>query len=100
MESETEDENDIHFQSDNMNRTTLKKKIQDHGGKVLDKFPSGDDEKIPNNIVILSDKACKTMTYLLGIAYGFPTINFVWVINCCMGKELLPMQNYRYVLFF
>ena len=40
MESETEDENDIHFQTDNMNRATLKKKIQNHGGKVLDKFPS------------------------------------------------------------
>ena len=91
IETETEDENEEveKLEEPKFNRKELVKKIEDNGGKVLKKFP-GEKEKIPENVVLLSDRKCQTMTYLLSIAYGFERVNFMWVHNCITAKELLP----------
>lgn len=45
-------------------------------------------------VIVISDRVCRTMTYLSAIAYGFPRINFAWIKNCISSKKLLPMENY------
>ena len=89
MESETEDEAGETLVDPKFNRKDLKKKIQDNGGQVLTKFP-GEKEKIPEHVIVISDRMCRTMTYLLSIAYGFERVNFMWIQNCITAKELLP----------
>lgn len=93
MDSETEDEEGEKLEEPKFDRNELKKKIEDNGGKVLTKFP-GEKEKIPEHVVVISDRMCRTMTYLLSIAYGFERVNFMWIYNCVTAKELLPRQNY------
>ena len=91
MESETEDDDEEveKIEENKFNRKELIKKIEDNGGKVLKKFP-GDKEKIPEHVILISDRMCETMTYLLSIAYGFERVNFMWILNCTTAKELLP----------
>ena len=98
MESETEDDDEEveKIEENKFNRKELVKKIEDNGGKVLKKFP-GDKEKISHiryhryqHVVLISDRMCGTMTYLLSIAYGFERVNFMWIHNCTTAKELLP----------
>ena len=90
METETEDDDEVEkLEEKKFKKNELKQKIQDNGGKVLTKFP-GDKEKIPEHLVVISDRMCRTMTYLLSIAYGFERVNFMWVHNCITAKELLP----------
>ena len=91
MESETEDDDEEveKIEENKFNRKELVKKIEDNGGKVLKKFP-GDKEKIPEHVILISDRMCGTMTYLLSIAYGFERVNFMWIHNCTTAKELLP----------
>ena len=95
MESETEDDDEEveKIEENKFNRKELVKKIENNGGKVLKKFP-GDKEKIPEHVILISDRMCETMTYLLSIAYGFERVNFMWIHNCTTAKELLPRQNY------
>ena len=45
-------------------------------------------------VIIISDRVCRTMTYLSAIAFGFPRINFAWILNSISSKNLLPMKNY------
>ena len=55
LESETEDDDnnddkaDI-LKEDVLNRTSLVKRIIEHGGNVLTKFPDKDKEKVPLNV--------------------------------------------------
>jgi len=93
IDSETEDEEDENLEEPKFNRNELKKKILENGGKVLPKFP-GEKEKIPEHVIVISDRMCRTMTYLLSVAYGFERVNFMWIQNCITAKDLLPRQNY------
>ncbi len=92
MESETEDEADDTLEELPLNRKDLRKKIEDNGGRFLERFP--DKEKITDKIIVLSDGVCRTMTYLLSIAFGFERIHFSWVLNSLVDKKLLSRQNY------
>lgn len=95
MESETEYEDDEEkLEEPKFDRKLLKRKILENGGKVLDKFP-GEKEKIPSHVIVVSDRVCQTMTYLLSIAYGFERIHFTWILNCITEKQLLARQNYN-----
>ena len=98
-ETETEEDNPDDIKPLTFNRQTLKKMIIDHGGQVLDKFP-GDKEKIPPNVILISDRYWRTMTYLLAITYGYDRINFAWIHNCVAAKKLLPRQNYSLQIGF
>lgn len=95
METETESEVDDreNFDALKFDKLALSKLIKDNGGKVLEKF-SGEKEKVPANLIVISDRFCRTMTYLLGVAYGCERVNFVWIHNCVTAKKLLPKQNY------
>ncbi len=100
MESETEadDDEDEEEPENNLStpafeRSKLKQILAQHGGQVLGQFP-GDKDKIPENLIVLSDRSCRTMTYLLAIAYGFQRVNFLWVLNSVSAKNLLPVSNY------
>lgn len=92
MDTETEDDEDI-LEEPKFDRKSLKLKILGNGGKILRSFP-GDNEKIPENLIIISDRVCRTMTYLMSIAYGFERIHFTWILNCVSEKKLLTRQNY------
>ena len=66
-EEEEEEENEMSILE--FDKKRIRKLLTEFGGKVLDKFP-GDKDKIQPNIILISDRYCKTMTYLLAIAYG------------------------------
>jgi hypothetical protein len=94
MDSETEaDDRADQLEVLVLNKTLLQTIIQTHGGHVLDSFP-GEKEKIPSHVIVISDRYCRTMTFLLAVAYGFERINFHWIHNCVAAKKLLPRQNY------
>ena len=99
METETEDDEEDKLEEVKFDRKLLKQKILDNGGKVLEKFP-GEKEKIPENVIVVSDRVCRTMTYLLSIAYGFERVNFMWIHNCITAKEILNRQNYALQIGF
>lgn len=73
-------------------KSSLKQTILKHGGKVLDSFP-GVKEPIPNDLIILSDRSCRTMTYLLAITYGYRKISFQWIHDCISYKVKDPLNN-------
>ena len=70
MDTETEDEERENLVEPKFNKSELRKKIQENGGQVLSKFP-GEKEKIPEHVVVISDRMCRTMTYLLSIGKVF-----------------------------
>ena len=69
MEEEKEEEEENEMSTLEFNKKRVRKLLTEYGGKVLDKFP-GDKDKIPAKVILISDRYCKTMTYLLAIAYG------------------------------
>ena len=69
MEEEEEEEEENEMSTLEFDKKRIRKLLTEFGGKVLDKFP-GDKDKIQPNIILISDRYCKTMTYLLAIAYG------------------------------
>ena len=72
MEDEIVEENDDdgnEMKTLEFNKKHVRKLLTEYGGKVLDKFP-GDKDKISPKVILISDRYCKTMTYLLAIAYG------------------------------
>ena len=76
MDTETEDEERENLVEPKFNKSELRKKIQENGGQVLSKFP-GEKEKIPEHVVVISDRMCRTMTYLLSIGKIFQYLNMV-----------------------
>ena len=75
------------------NRANLKKTIEEHGGTVLATFP-GSKRPLPKELIILSDRCCETMKFLLAITYGYPRLNFLWVEHSVAQKSKLGMNNY------
>lgn len=79
MQTETEDSDLNQSFGDTsgpqFNRSLLQQQILDHGGQVLDSFP-GQASAIPEDLILLTDGPCETMTYLLAVAYGFKRLNF------------------------
>lgn len=43
---------------------------------------------------MLSDRSCKTMTFLLALTYGYPRLNFLWAQDSARKGQLLPLENY------
>lgn len=97
LETETEEDSD-HYQSleedcNRFSRSELRNLISENGGTVLDAFP-GSKEVIPKELIVLSDRACETMTFLLAVTYGFPRVNYLWVKDSVMQNKSLDMRNY------
>lgn len=97
LETETESELDPldnNLESLTFNKKLLKKIISDHGGSVLDEFPGEKQKQVPSQVIVISDRNCRTMTFLLAIGFGYQRINFVWVHNSVSAKCKLPLKNY------
>ncbi len=80
-EEEEEDEDEDTIRADDepkMSKSLLTKLVTEHGGRILSSFPCGKYEPTPQQVVVLSDRHCQTMTYLLGVAYKFPLVHFKW----------------------
>lgn len=87
-EMESEVQNSLEFV-----KTKIEALISDHGGEVLHSFP-GPKQQIPKQLFVISDRACKTMTYLLGITYNYPPVNFQWVVDSVSSKQLKSYSHY------
>ena len=51
-------------------------------------------------MILISDRACRTMTYLLSITYGYERINFAWIQDCVTSKKLISRKNYNLAVGF
>ena len=95
MDSETEEEDAAdNLKEEVLDKKSLRKKIIEHGGTVLAKFPDQTKEKISSNIIVVTDRMCRTLTYLSAIAFGFERINFTWILNCISAGKLMIRKNY------
>ena len=118
LESETEPEPDVAGTSSSSQfvRSALSKTITDNGGKsvrpflstlyktnvvctflhsgtVLSEFP-GAKSPILAGLIVVSDRHCSTMTYLLGVAYKFKILSHLWVSQCVSEQKILPSESY------
>ena len=116
LESETEAEPDVAGTSSSSQfvRSALSKTITDNGGKsvpfyvhlvqnkrfaflhpgtVLSEFP-GAKSPIVAGLIVVSDRHCSTMTYLLGVAYKFKILSHLWVTQCVSEQKILPSESY------
>lgn len=82
--------NDI---EEHFDRLEIAELIRQHGGTVLKTFP-GAHQSIPNELHVISDRECRTMTYLLSVAYGFPRINYRWISDSVRERDKLPIKHY------
>ncbi len=80
-EDEEEQEGDIKKSNEPraFSKSGLRQMITENGGRVLSAFPDGANEPIPADVVIISDRTCQTMTYLLAIVYRYARVNYIWV---------------------
>ena len=94
LDDETEEEEEVQegdirpntSQEKSFSRSGLRQMIVENGGKVLAACPDGAKEPMPPNVVVVTDRACQTMTYILALVYGYPRINFAWVHNCLSAR--------------
>ena len=103
LETETEDESDLNrsfnqveaLVEPSLKRRELKEMIENNGGRVLASFP-GPQQSFPTNqnLVVLTDKACETMTFLLAIAYNYPRLHYQWVKDSVRNKILKSYRDY------
>ena len=95
-ENSSSDEDDPNYpklEEPKFNRAELKAVILRHGGTVMETFP-GTRARVPANLVVLTDRACRTMTFLLAVAHGFPRINFQWVLHSAKRGKLEEIRSY------
>ena len=52
------------------------------------------DQPIPKELFVISDRACKTMTYLLAMTYNFPAVSFQWVLHSAAMREQKNFRHY------
>ena len=95
MDTETEDEERENLVEPKFNKSELRKKIQENGGQVLSKFP-GEKEKIPEHVVVISDRMCRTMTYLLSVAYGLLNRDpFAKIANAHLNRRKSNVEFFK-----
>ena len=93
--------------SDNLtfNRKKLKELIIKHGGVVLEEYPGGthcpfpqpfmtDEGQTVPKMVVVSDRYCQTMSFLLAIGFGTARISHLWVLQSITEGKLQPIKNY------
>ncbi|XP_040564957.1 TP53-binding protein 1 [Lepeophtheirus salmonis] len=81
---------------DPFNKYEIKSLILKYGGVVLNSFP-GENSKFPKKdeeLYIVSDKSCRTLNFLYGIAHGVPPISFQWILDSVRGTKKFPIANY------
>lgn len=67
----------------------------DHGGKVLDSFPGEKRPLLPQSeLIVLSDGARETMSFLSAITYGYQRIHYQWIQDSIQLEKLMPRKNY------
>ena len=52
------------------------------------------DQPVPKELYVISDRACKTMTYLLAMTYNFPAVSFQWVLHSVATGEQKNFRHY------
>ena len=86
-------------------RKKLREVIVKHGGVVLEAFPGGTHTPFPqpyitdngqqvSKLVVVSDRYCQTMSFLLAIGFGIIRISHLWVLQSATEGKLQPMKNY------
>ena len=94
LESETEPETHEPSTSTNgFDRPHVKRLILENGGTVLDEFPGPKAPVVPG-LIIVSDRHCLTMTYLLGVSYKFRCISYLWILQSVDQQKLLQIESY------
>merc|ERR1711894_563143 len=86
-------------------RKKLKECILKHGGVVLSEFPGGTYSPFPQplltengqeipKLIIVSDRYCQTMSFLLAIGFGMVRVSHLWVLQSVTEGKQQPMKNY------
>ena len=86
-------------------RKKLKENIIQHGGVVLNEFPGGAHSPFPQplltdsgqeipKLIVVSDRYCQTMSFLLAIGFGIVRISHLWVLQSITEGKQQPMKNY------
>ena len=86
-------------------RKKLKECILKHGGVVLSEFPGGTHSPFPQplltengqeipKLVVVSDRYCHTMSFLLAIGFGIVRVSHLWVLQSITEGKQQPMKNY------
>merc|ERR1711894_370389 len=81
------------------------REVVKHGGVVLEAFPGGTHTPFPqpyitdngqqvSKLVVVSDRYCQTMSFLLAIGFGIIRISHLWVLQSATEGKLQPMKNY------
>ena len=60
---------------------------------MLSEFP-GAKSPVKAGLMVISDRQCSTMTYLLGVAYNFRLLSYLWITQCVAEQKLLPHESY------
>ena len=60
---------------------------------MLSEFP-GAKSPVKAGLMVISDRQCSTMTYLLGVAYKFRLLSYLWITQCVAEQKLLPHESY------
>ena len=93
-EEEEDEDDDAGAEPSRFDKRRVAEAIRAGGGNVLASFP-GPDQPVPGDLFVISDRACKTMTYLLAITYNFPAVSYQWVMQSAALKK---QQNFRHYL--
>jgi len=97
LESETETEQQADDAQSVKNtgfiRAAITQTIIENGGVVLSEFP-GAKSPVKAGLMVISDRQCSTMTYLLGVAYKFRLLSYLWITQCVAEQKLLPHESY------
>jgi len=66
------------------------------GGKILAEFPTqhGPAPTADTEMIVISDRACRTMTYLLALANSTPLVNFQFVLDSSRAGKRLDYKHY------
>ncbi|KAK2707288.1 hypothetical protein QYM36_015096, partial [Artemia franciscana] len=75
------------------NKTELRMMIQDRGGVVFDDFMSSQlHPKL--QILVISNRACRTEKFVYALAAGFPPVHNAWVTDSIRRDSILAYTQY------
>ncbi len=107
-ETETEEDSELNRSTTSTNmlseppfeRSLIRRKIIEHGGKILSAFPGEKRSSVPAQLIVVSDCPCETMTFLLAITYAFPRVSHQWVLHSAAQRRRLDLKDYYLAVGF
>ena len=100
-EGEDDDEDFTDNEAPSINPKFEKKKFRDliaaNGGEVLSAFPSSASpaSTLDKTLLVVSDRRCLTMTYLLALSDSVPVVSHIYILDCVASSSLLDRKAYH-----